>query len=124
MIEDLPDRLAGFTSVKCADPINQQAVDDAITTYVRVRTAYQQSRRLKSMMLPDEFIERFFQLRREVGPLCACTPAGPCAGCSEPMTDEEANRILSSFARTMSRNKLLEMQTNLIENDYDGTITA
>lgn len=77
----------------------------------------------RHLNLPEEFIDKFMDLRHEQG-LCKCTIDGSCWYCSKPMTDEEANAVLSSFARKWPVSKLLEAQANLIEHDYDGTITA
>lgn len=78
-------------------------------------------KRITSMDLPDDFYVRLMTLRGG----CACGNPGmtpPCPACETPMTDQEANAILSSLADELPVTEVLRIQTVLIENDYDGTI--
>lgn len=75
------------------------------------------------MDLPDEFYTRLIAIRGG----CSCmnpNSSPPCLACTDPMTDPEANEILSDLAEHLPRREALRLQTILIENGYDGTIEA
>lgn len=82
------------------------------------------------MDLPDDFYTRLLRIRGG----CRCGDPGahpPCRPCEDPMSNEEANEILSELAVELPELlgsagvvEVLRLQTLLIEHDYDGTIST
>lgn len=76
---------------------------------------------MSKLDLPDIFFERLNDLRGG----CRCghpDVSPPCWVCETVMDDQEANAILSELAQELPLTQVLDMQRELIENDYDGTI--